>query len=92
MSDLKKCHRGFINNINVLKHRFVLLLFVCVLDYDELYSLAMPEGIYVGLMLVRITRNSRLHGPLRKGSRATGCALPDAHTEFFFGGGGGGWL
>lgn len=32
------------------------------------------DGNYMGLMLIRITRNETMHGPVSKASRVTGCA------------------
>ena len=39
-------------------------------------SFVLPEGYYVGLMPIRISRNWSFQGPIRKGSRATRCSPP----------------
>lgn len=60
--------QGFLKtqyNINILKSRTVLDLFIFERDYDELYSLfkintdaflSSPDGIRTGLMLIRISK------------------------------------
>lgn len=69
-------------NINILKSRTVLDLFIFERDYDELYSLfkintdaflSSPDGIRTGLMLIRISKNKRFHRLLRKMVRTTDC-------------------
>jgi hypothetical protein len=35
------------------------------------FHLSIPDGIYTGLMLFRISRNLRFHKPLREGLRVT---------------------
>ena len=35
--------------------------------------MSIPDGICVWLLLIRISRKQRLHGPLTKASSATGC-------------------
>ena len=69
-------------NVNELKHPSVFILFLFVLDYDELCSFfkklqlfiyVYSGWIHVALILIRVSRTYRLHEPRRKGWRVAGC-------------------
>jgi hypothetical protein len=85
MSGLVTCHKAFLEyNTNILKWQLVFILFVFVLDYNELHSFLKKSYWSLNVCSLwsfhgaddhQISNNSRLHQPLGERPKTTGGLL-----------------